>query len=146
MTFHRAVFDYNGTLAKDGRLSPEVKKLLAILSEKISVTVITADTFGSAKRELAEVEGVSLRVLEEGMDGKEKARYVSEAGPAETIVIGNGNNDQAMFAVAGLSICVLGPEGASTGTLFASKVVVRSPEEAIELLLSPQRLIATLRR
>jgi soluble P-type ATPase len=50
-----------------------------------------------------------------------------------------------MFFIAGLKICVLGPEGASTGVLASSNILVRSPEDAIRLLLNPRRLIATLR-
>ncbi|HWR38991.1 MAG TPA: ATPase P [Patescibacteria group bacterium] len=145
MTFEQVVFDYNGTLAADGIISPAIRKLLTELANQVTVTIITADTFGLARSQLAGLDTVELIILEPGMGGKEKARHVQQAGSATTVVVGNGNNDQAMFQVAGLSICVLGPEGANTAALYASKIVVRSPEDAIGLLLHPQRLVATLR-
>ncbi len=143
--FRHVVFDYNGTLAEEGRTSPEVRRLLAELAAKTHVAVITADTFGLARQELKNVPGVELILLEDGQDGTEKARQVQEWGPEHTVVIGNGVNDQPMFFIAGLKICVLGPEGASSGVLAAANIVVRSPEDAIRLLLNPTRLIATLR-
>ncbi len=143
--FHHVVFDYNGTLAEDGRVSDDVRQLLAELAAKAHVAVITADTFGLARQELAAVPGVELIVLEPGQDGTEKARRVQEWGAEHTVVIGNGVNDQPMFFIAGLKICVLGPEGVSTGVLAAANIVVRSPADAIRLLLNPKRLIATLR-
>lgn len=143
--FRHVVFDYNGTLAEDGRMSGEVRQLLGELASKTHVAVITADTFGLAHEELAAVPGVELIVLEAEQDGTEKARRVQEWGAEQTVVVGNGINDQPMFFIAGLKICVLGPEGVSTGVLAAANIVVRSPADAICLLLNPKRLIATLR-
>ena len=143
--FHHVVLDYNGTLAKDGQISSEVRQLLAELATKIHVTVITADSFGLARQELQDVSGIELIILRSDQDGTEKARYIQEQGAQNTVAIGNGVNDQPMFFIAGLKICVLGPEGASTGVLMAANIVVRSPEDAIRLLLNPQRLIATIR-
>ena len=42
--FRHVVFDYNGVLAENGRVSEKVRQLLTVLASKISVTVITADT------------------------------------------------------------------------------------------------------
>lgn len=143
--FHHVVFDYNGTLAEDGRMSDDVRQLLAELAAKVHVAVITADTFGLARQELAAVPGVELLILAKDQDGTEKARHVQAWGAEHTVVVGNGTNDQPMFFIAGLKICVLGPEGVSTGVLAAANIVVRSPADAIRLLLQPKRLIATLR-
>ncbi|SEP00846.1 HAD family hydrolase [Propionispora vibrioides] len=143
--FRHAVFDFNGTLAEEGRISEDVRRLLVELSATIQVSVITADTFGLARQALADLPGVELIILEPGQDGTEKARYVQTWGSEHTVVIGNGVNDQPMFFIAGLRICVLGPEGAGACLLSLANVVVQSPVEAIKLLLQPQRLIATLR-
>jgi soluble P-type ATPase len=143
--FHYAVFDYNGTLAEDGRMSDEVRQLLAELAAKIHVAVITADTFGLARQELQDVAGIELIVLPDEVNGAEKARYVQEKGGENTIVIGNGMNDQPMFFAAGFKICVLGPEGASGGIVASANIVVKSPEDAIRMLLNPQRFVATMR-
>ncbi|WP_425058095.1 hypothetical protein SCACP_27450 [Sporomusa carbonis] len=140
------VFDYNGTLAEEGIISPSVRQLLAELAGKVRVAVITADTFGLARSQLQDVPGVELILLDSSMDGTEKARYVQQFSPENTVVIGNGVNDQPMFFIAGLKICVLGPEGASTSVLASANIVVKCPEDAIQLLLNPKRLIATLRK
>lgn len=146
LSFKHVVFDYNGTLAEDGVLNDSVRDLLRELAAKVHVVVITADTFGAAREQLKGIDGVELIILGSQADGTEKARYVSDWGSDSTVVIGNGVNDQPMFFIAGLKIAVLGPEGLSSGVLSASNIVVRSPEDAIRLLLNPKRLIATLRR
>ncbi|CUH96959.1 hypothetical protein P22_3073 [Propionispora sp. 2/2-37] len=143
--FRHVVFDYDGTLAEEGRMSDEARQLLAELAAKTHVAVITADTFGLAHQELAAVPEVELIILAAGQDGTEKARCIQEWGAEHTVVVGNGVNDQPMFFIAGLKICVLGPEGASTGVLAAANIVVRSPADAIRLLLNSKRLIAILR-
>jgi soluble P-type ATPase len=144
--FKHVVFDYNGTLAEDGVLTDSVRDLLRELAAKVHVAVITADTFGTAREQLQDVEGVECIVMVGDAGGTEKARYVRDLGSDNTVVIGNGVNDQPMFFIAGLKIAILGPEGVSSGLLSASNILVRSPEDAIRLLLNPKRLIATLRR
>lgn len=146
LSFEHVVFDYNGTLAEDGIMSSAVRNLLQELAAKIHVVVITADTYGGAREQMKGIERVELIILGSQADGTEKARYVSDLGSDSTVVVGNGVNDQPMFFIAGLKIAVLGPEGLSSGVLSASSIVVRSPEDAIRLLLNPKRLIATLRR
>lgn len=143
--FHHVIFDYNGTLAEDGRLSVEVRHKLAELAATTHVAVITADTFGLARQELEGIPNIELILLGPGQDGTEKAHYVQTWGAENTVVVGNGVNDQPMFFIAGLKICVLGPEGASTGVMSAANIVVKSPVDAIKLLLHPTRLVATLR-
>jgi len=143
--FEHIVFDYNGTLAEDGIVNPKVKQRLAELAEKVHVAIITADTFGLAQSQLGDIQGIELIILENDSDGTAKALYVQEWGAYNTIVVGNGVNDQAMFIIAGLKICVLGPEGDSTSVLTSSNIVVKCPEDAIALFLEPKRLVATLR-
>ena len=142
----RAVFDYNGTLAFDGRLSLTVRNLLQELAGVIAVTVITADTFGLVRQELTDIEGVNVVVLEGENGGEAKERYALSQGADNVVAIGNGANDRRMFGVAALAIAVLGPEGAARETLSAADIVTASPEAAIGLLLNTRRLIATLRR
>jgi len=61
------------------------------------------------------------------------------------VAIGNGANDAAMLQEAALGIAVLGPEGLAAEALLAADVVVASIEDALDLLLRPHRLVATLR-
>jgi soluble P-type ATPase len=51
-----------------------------------------------------------------------------------------------MLAAAGLGIAVLGSEGLATATLQPADIVVPNVTDAFDLLLYPQRLVATLRR
>ena len=52
LTLTHLVLDFNGTLACDGTLLPGVADRLNALSEKLTVVVLTADTFGKAAGEL----------------------------------------------------------------------------------------------
>ena len=49
------VLDYNGTLACDGELLRGVKQALETLAEHVRIHVVTADTFGRAAAQLADV-------------------------------------------------------------------------------------------
>jgi len=51
-----------------------------------------------------------------------------------------------MLQAAGLSIAILGPEGLAFDALKNADVVVASILDALDLLLRPDRLRATLRR
>ena len=77
--------------------------------------------------------------------GGEKAAYVLALGPEQVVALGNGANDVAMFQLVRLGIAVCGAEGVATAALQAADVVAPSPERALDLLLFPRRLTATLR-
>ena len=72
-------------------------------------------------------------------------RIVDRLGAAGCVAIGNGANDVPMLERAALGIAVIGPEGASGRALAAADVVCRSVVEALDLLLDPRLLVATLR-
>ncbi len=138
---NHAVFDFNGTLALDGALLPGLASRLRKLADLVPVTVLTADTFGTAG---AALRGLPL-TLHTVRTGRDKAAFVARCSSAGTVAVGNGNNDAAMFRLATLSIAVLGREGLSPATLRTATLVVASPTDAIDLLLRPNRLTATLR-
>jgi len=144
LTLEHFVADYSGTLSEDGRVLPEVKDKLNALSEKLKVHVITSDTFGMAKKEL---EGVNctLHVLEGEGHIVQKENYVLSLGADSVVALGNGNNDAKMLRAAKVGISVCLREGVSVEALKAAKILVRSPIDAIDLLLNPKRLTATLR-
>ncbi|MGC8790802.1 MAG: HAD hydrolase family protein, partial [Desulfurella sp.] len=66
-------------------------------------------------------------------------------GLSNLVAIGNGKNDSLMLKYAKLGICVIGKEGANIEALQNSDIVVCDIVSALELLLYPKRLIATLR-
>lgn len=135
------VLDFNGTLALDGRLLPGVEPLLRELAGVVRIHVLTADTHGTAEAALAG-HPVALHRIRHGAD---KQAYVEALGSSGVAAVGNGCNDVAMFRVAALGIAVVGPEGAAAATLSAAGVVVGDICTALNLLLQPLRLTATLR-
>jgi P-type E1-E2 ATPase len=145
LALEHLVMDYNGTLAVDGSLIPGVRELLAKLAEDIHLHVITADTFGKAKENL---EGIncSLRILKMEDQQLEKAEFVNELINNSVAAIGNGFNDALMLKEAALGIALIQKEGISSKTLMNSDIVCNSINDALDLLLNPKRLIATLRR
>ena len=68
--------------------------------------------------------------------------------PAEgkVVAVGNGANDAAMLHKASLGIAVLGGEGLALACLTAADIVVPDIGAALDLLLQPRRILATLRR
>ncbi len=142
--FEHFVTDFSGTLSEDGILLRGVKEKLNELSGKLKVHVLTSDTFGRARKEL---EGVAcaINVLEGGGHVSQKENYVVSLGAGKVVALGNGNNDVLMLRVARLGIAVCLREGCSREAVEASRILVMSPIDAIDLLLSPKRLIATLR-
>lgn len=144
LAINHLVLDYNGTLAKDGLLIPEVGKILNILSEKLQLHVITADTFGSVEREMSQIR-CKIEVLPTQRQDQGKLDYINMLGKAQTAAIGNGRNDCLMIKAAALGIAVIQEEGAWAGTLQAADVVCNSIFSALDLLRHPSRLKATLR-
>jgi len=139
------LLDYNGTLALDGRLLPEARERLGALAELLEIRVVTADTFGTVAKEL-QGTGVETVILTSNDHTGEKRQILEELGASRTAAIGNGNNDRAMLEHAALGIAVLGEEGCALETLQAARIVTPTITAALDLLLKPGRLTATLRR
>ena len=144
MQLEHLVMDYNGTLAVDGEIAPGVVQALEALNPQMAIHVVTADTFGLAADRLAGLP-VRLSILPPGDQDGAKRNYVDELGCAGTVAIGNGRNDRLMLRHAGLGIAVVLDEGAAFETLAAADVVCRGIIPALELLVHPLRLMATLR-
>jgi soluble P-type ATPase len=140
LVLSHAVFDWNGTLAVDGRLLPDIGAAMAELSTVVACHVLTAATHG-VPEEVETVLGLTPHLVR---DGREKARYVA-ALPGGVAAVGNGANDRAMLELAELGIAVVGREGMAAELARVADVVVPDPLAAIELLLHPRRLMATLR-
>jgi len=139
------LFDYNGTLAEDGEISEEIHTLLQDICNKYNVFVITADTFGSVKKELKDFD-LEVIILSSDDHTKEKKTFLQKLGENETIALGNGNNDTFMLKTAVISIAILGEEGCASEALFASDIVCKNITNAMQLILHPKRMIATLRK
>ncbi len=136
-----AVFDINGTLAIDGMPIPGVVDRLKALANLLSLHALTAGTHGN----LAELEhslGLPLHIISRG---EGKTRYVQQLGPARVIAFGNGMNDVGMLRLAVIGVAVLAAEGMAVSAMQAADILALGPLDAIDLLLKPKRLVATLR-
>ena len=138
------VLDYNGTLAIDGKLIPHVADRLHALATNLAIHVVTGDTFGHAREALDRLP-CSLAVLPPKRQAHAKLDYVEHLGLQTTVAIGNGANDRLMLHACGLGIAVVQREGAAGQIITVADVVVPSVLDALDLLLHPLRLVATLR-
>ena len=139
------VLDLNGTVAVDGRLLP-VHSSVAELQKRLDVCLLSADTHGTLEAVAAELGVRAVRLQPGGGESQQKAKFVRELGPDSVVAVGNGANDVGMLEIAGLSLAVLGDEGCAVGAIQVSDLLVGSADEALELLLQTQRLVASLRR
>lgn len=138
------VLDYNGTLARDGALIEGARRRLERLAQQLRIHVVTADTFGRAREALAPLPCALAVLAPEGQD-RAKLAYIETLGANRCACVGNGRNDRRMLEAAALGIAVLQAEGVAGETLAVADVVVADICDALDLLLSPLRLKATLR-
>jgi len=138
------VLDYNGTLAIDGTIISGVEEILNSLAKKINIHVVTADTFGKAKDSLKEI-CCSCTVLNGNNQQLQKLQFITKLDKQKVIAIGNGFNDMLMLKNAAIGIAVIQKEGASLKTLLNADIVCNNITDALNLLMNPLRITATLR-
>ena len=101
--------DVNGTLTYRGELIDGVLAGLEALKEILDIRLLSADTFGTLDA-VARALGVDAQVAASAQD---KLDVLEALGAGRCVAVGNGANDAAMLARAGLGVAVVGPEGAS---------------------------------
>jgi P-type E1-E2 ATPase len=138
------VCDYNGTLATNGNLIQGIGPLLSQLAQQLTVHVVTGDSFGTANAQLTGLR-CHVHITPPEQQGLTKLRYVQRLSIDRVVAIGNGCNDRPMLEAVALGIAIIGGEGAAAGTVVAGDIVVSDILCALELLLYPARLRATLR-
>jgi P-type E1-E2 ATPase len=141
---HHLVSDFTGTLSVDGRLLPGVKDLLNNIAESLKVHIVTADTFGTARKELERVD-CEVHMLSGADHDRQKEEFVITLGRAGVIAIGNGNNDRRMLKSAKIGVAVCLKEGCAADAVKSADILTTSAVDALELLLNPRRMKATLR-
>lgn len=144
LELHHLVMDFNGTLALDGRLLDGIQDRFETLCPHLTLHVVTADTFGNAADQLKKLP-CQLNILPPDNQPEAKASLVHQLGHQHVAAIGNGRNDQLMLQAAVLGIALTQQEGGAVKTIMASDIVCTSISDALDLLLNPKRLIATLR-
>ena len=143
MSLSHLILDYNGTIAEDGLVIEGIASRLEELSRSLEISVITADTHGTAARNCKGLP-LEVKVFPTVEVGAIKAEETS-AKVGGVVCIGNGFNDILMSDAADLSICVIGREGCCGALLAHADVVVTSIHDALDLLIKTDRLRATLR-
>jgi len=150
LRIERIVSDYTGTLSFDGKLVAGVAGRLRRLAKLVEIDVVTSDTRGTARQELAGLP-IKLHMLKPGKRHDiQKKNYAKKLGPGRVAALGNGNNDslllRAVRDAGGLAIAVDNGEGCSVEAIRNANVFVVGIVNALDLLLDPVRLVATLRR
>lgn len=138
------VLDYNGTLAKDGFLLDGLGEIINKIARSINVYVITANTFGNVETEIGNLP-VKIIKLKNSDERNEKLELIKSLDPKVTASIGNGSNDELMLRESILGICIIGQEGCSTRALNSADLAINDIRAALELIIFPDRLKATLR-
>lgn len=138
------VFDYNGTIAVDGKILEGVRELLSELGNYANIYILTADTYGTVAKECSDIDAKVLTFPKENA-GESKKGIVKNLGEEKTICVGNGFNDIPMFKEVVISIAVIEGEGSSGKLLVHADIVTRSIIEAIEIILNEDKMKATLR-
>ena len=144
LTIENILLDFNGILAVDGCLIEGVKERIAQFSDCLNFHVITADTFGSVKKELEELH-CFVHIIPEQDQALSKLSYLQKLEPKNTIGVGNRANDERMLQGSVLGVAVLGQEGLATKTLMASDLAVNNILDLFAYFEKPDRLIACLR-
>lgn len=138
------VFDYNGTVANNGKLIEGVSANINDLSDRFDFYVITADTYGTVEKELENINCKVITIPKESQDLC-KLDFIKELGSNTTLSVGNGRNDKLMLKESVLGIAILQEEGLCTETLLSSDLLVKSIIDVFSFLKDSNRLVATLR-
>lgn len=138
------VLDFNGTVSFDGRLISGVTERILQLSQKVKVYVLTADTTGTCVEQLFGLP-LTVSILNTRPEDEAKLAFVRQLGTDACACIGNGVNDHRMLEACVLGIAVIGPECTASKAVFAAHVIAPGIIEALDLLINPVRLLATLR-
>ncbi len=138
------VFDYNGTLATDGKLMRGVRPRLYALSNVLTLHVVTADTFGIARDELERIP-CSLHILPSEEQVEAKRSFVISLGQTTVASFGNGRNDSGLLESSRIGVAVIQAEGLAVESLVRADIVCTSILDALDLFQNPKRLVATLR-
>ena len=144
MEIENILLDLNGTIATNGKIPLDVREKIDLLSEKVTIYILTADTQGTAEEEVRGMNADMIKIAEEDSKNR-KFEFLKTFDFEKTVAIGNGNNDHLILKEAALGIAVLGEEGMSVLAMKDADIVVRDISNALDLFLKPKRLIATLR-
>jgi P-type E1-E2 ATPase len=140
------VCDVNGTLALDGQLLDGVTVAFKQLGKQLQIHLATADTHGRQDVIDKQLGLHAVRLQADGNEAEQKAELVRNLGSEHTVAIGQGANDAFMLKEAALGICVLSKEGTATSAFLSADLFVPDILTALDLLINPKRIVASLRK
>lgn len=143
LTIKTIILDLNGTLSVGGQVPEGVKPRLEKLKEQgFRVLFFTGNTRNDADDLAAEL-GIEWKLAKNADD---KRNLALELDPETCASIGNGRIDLELMKTVKLAIVTLQAEGVHVETLLASDIIIPAINDALDLFIDPQRLIATLRK
>lgn len=143
LTLNTLILDLNGTLTVRGVIPDGVKERLATLKEHgYRILFLTGNTRNNAD-EIASSLGIEWMLAETGAEKRDAALALD---PNTCVSIGNGLIDLELMQVVRLGIVTLQAEGVHVQTMLAADIVVPSILDALDLLIDPATLVATLRK
>lgn len=137
------ILDLNGTLSVAGTIPEGVKERINKLKEKgFKLILFTGNTRNDAD-ELSTSLGIEYKLAKNTEDKKNLAL---ELGAETCASIGNGLIDLDLMKAVKLRIVTLQAEGVHVQTLLNSDIIIPNINDALDLFIDEQRLVATLRR
>lgn len=136
------IFDFNGTIANNGKVSNETLKKMSELTKKFNVYILTADTFGTVEK-IFDDTSIKVLIIDEK---KDKEYFLKEIGFENTISLGNGQNDLRLISKSKIGIGVLGNEGIFSKLILESDIIIKNIFHFFKMIDNPKKLVATLRK
>lgn len=137
------ILDLNGTISVAGKVPEGVKERIGQLKTLgFKLVLFTGNTRNDADQ-LSEELGIEWKLAKSSEDKQDLAL---ELEPDHCVSIGNGLIDLELMKVVKLRVVTLQAEGVHVQTLLNSDIVVPNINDALDLLIDSQRLIATLRK
>jgi soluble P-type ATPase len=143
LTIKTIILDLNGTLSVAGRVPDGVKERLDQLRAKgFKVLFFTGNTRNDAD-DLASSLGIEWKLAKNAAGKRDLALGLE---PETCASIGNGLIDLELMKAVKLRIVTLQAEGVHIQTMLQSDIAVPNINDALDLFIDEQRLIATLRK
>ncbi|HXX45866.1 MAG TPA: hypothetical protein VEJ38_14150 [Candidatus Acidoferrales bacterium] len=141
------ISDYTGTLSLHGKLTAGVKPRLLRLQKLLDVRIVTADTYGTARKQLKGI--AEPHMLRKKRQDVVKRDFAKKFDLRHVAAFGNGNNDRlllrAVKKAGGIAIAVDNGEGCAVDSLRAANIFISGAANALDLLLHTNAIKATLR-
>jgi soluble P-type ATPase len=137
------ILDLNGTLTVGGNIPEGARERLdKVKGLGLKAVLLTGNTRGDAD-DLASELGIDWQQAKTAEDKRDIARTLD---PETCASIGNGRIDLELMKIVKLAIVTLQAEGVHTETLANSDIIVPTINDALDLFIDSDRLIATMRR